>query len=108
MRLEAIGQRSETVRRANLSAIVCELHAGGPLSRSELVGTTGLTLHVAPEWLAIGASGALVAGILAIWGGVRSMSRRSARSLLTSCPSPDTVSSDAQLRGLLMCFARLT
>lgn len=43
MRLEAIGQRSETVRRANLSAIVRELHAGGPLSRSELVAATGLT-----------------------------------------------------------------
>ena len=33
---EAIGQRSETVRRANLSAIVRELHDSGPLSRSEL------------------------------------------------------------------------
>jgi predicted NBD/HSP70 family sugar kinase len=43
MRLEAIGQRSETVRRANLSAIVRELHADGPLSRSELVVATGLT-----------------------------------------------------------------
>jgi len=43
MRLEAIGQRSETVRRANLSAIVRELHADGPLSRSELVAATGLT-----------------------------------------------------------------
>jgi predicted NBD/HSP70 family sugar kinase len=37
------GQRSETVRRANLSAIVCELHSRGPLSRSELVARTGLT-----------------------------------------------------------------
>ncbi len=43
MRLEAVGQRSETVRRANLSAIVRELHAGGPASRSELVAGTGLT-----------------------------------------------------------------
>ena len=43
MRLDAIGQRSETVRRANLSAIVRELHARGPLSRSELVAATGLT-----------------------------------------------------------------
>ena len=41
--MEAIGQRSETVRRANLSAIVRELHAAGPLSRSELVARTGLT-----------------------------------------------------------------
>ncbi len=43
MRPEAIGQRSETVRRANLSAIVRELHTRGPLSRSELVASTGLT-----------------------------------------------------------------
>ncbi|MBA2380977.1 MAG: ROK family transcriptional regulator, partial [Chloroflexi bacterium] len=38
-----VGQRSETVRRANLAAIVRELHARGPLSRSELVARTGLT-----------------------------------------------------------------
>lgn len=37
------GQRSETVRRANLSAIVRELHTHGPLSRSVLVIRTGLT-----------------------------------------------------------------
>ena len=40
---QAVGQRSETVRRANLSAIVRELHVRGPLSRSDLVGLTGLT-----------------------------------------------------------------
>ena len=38
-----LGQRSETVRRANLSAIVRELHERGPQSRSELVARTGLT-----------------------------------------------------------------
>jgi hypothetical protein len=43
MRLHAIGQRSETVRRANLSAIVRELHTNGPRSRSGLVARTGLT-----------------------------------------------------------------
>ena len=43
MRFGAVGQRSETVRRANLSAIVRELHVGGPPSRSELVARTGLT-----------------------------------------------------------------
>jgi predicted NBD/HSP70 family sugar kinase len=37
------GQRSETVRRANLSAILRELHTRGPQSRSELVARTGLT-----------------------------------------------------------------
>jgi predicted NBD/HSP70 family sugar kinase len=40
---DVIGQRSETVRRANLSAIVRELHLRGPQSRSELVLRTGLT-----------------------------------------------------------------
>lgn len=40
---DEIGQRSETVRRANLSAIVRELHARGAVSRSELVARTGLT-----------------------------------------------------------------
>src|SRR6478735_2531419 len=39
----AVGQRSETVRRANLSAIVRELHANGPRSRSMLVARIGLT-----------------------------------------------------------------
>jgi predicted NBD/HSP70 family sugar kinase len=38
-----LGQRSETVRRANLSAIVRGLHERGPLSRSDLVTATGLT-----------------------------------------------------------------
>jgi predicted NBD/HSP70 family sugar kinase len=37
------GLRSETVRRSNLSAIAHELHAGGPVSRSELGSRTGLT-----------------------------------------------------------------
>jgi predicted NBD/HSP70 family sugar kinase len=40
---DEIGQRSETVRRANLAAIVRELHQHGPLTRSELVARTGLT-----------------------------------------------------------------
>ncbi len=40
---EVVGQRSETVRRSNLSAIVRALHLRGPLSRSELVAHTGLT-----------------------------------------------------------------
>ena len=38
-----VGQRSETVHRANLSAIVRALHESGPFSRSELVARTGLT-----------------------------------------------------------------
>lgn len=43
LRGDLIGQRSETVRRANLSAIVRELHVRGPLSRSQLVARTGLS-----------------------------------------------------------------
>ena len=52
------------------------------------VGTTELTLHVVPEWLAIGVAGALAAGVLAIWFGVRAMTRRSARSLLKGETEP--------------------
>ncbi len=37
------GQRSESIRRANLSALVRALHAEGPLSRTELGERTGLT-----------------------------------------------------------------
>ena len=40
---ESPGQRSETVRRSNLSAIVRQIHGRGPQSRSELVARTGLT-----------------------------------------------------------------
>jgi predicted NBD/HSP70 family sugar kinase len=40
---DVVGQRSETVRRSNLSAIARAVHAAGPLSRSELVAHTGLT-----------------------------------------------------------------
>jgi predicted NBD/HSP70 family sugar kinase len=43
MAYELPGQRSETVRRSNLSAILRELHNRGPVSRSELVTRTGLT-----------------------------------------------------------------
>ena len=43
MRLLRPGQRSETDRQANMSAILRELHLSGALSRSELVAHTGLT-----------------------------------------------------------------
>lgn len=42
-RRAVLGLRSETIRRANLSAIVRALHCDGPLSRSELGARTGLT-----------------------------------------------------------------
>jgi predicted NBD/HSP70 family sugar kinase len=60
---DELGHRSETVRRANLSAIVRELHESGPLSRSDLVARTGLTRSAIR-----GLIGELVAGGLAIEG----------------------------------------
>lgn len=60
---DATGHRSETVRRANLGAIVRVLHAGGPQSRSDLVALTGLTRSAIR-----GLIGELVAGGLAIEG----------------------------------------
>ena len=60
---DELGHRSETVRRANLSAIVSELHASGPLSRSDLVARTGLTRSAIR-----GLIGELVAGRLAFEG----------------------------------------
>jgi putative ABC transport system permease protein len=47
------------------------------------VGTTRLELHVDPAGLGAGVAGAFAAGLLALWLGVRAMSRRSARALLT-------------------------
>ncbi len=60
---DELGHRSETVRRANLSAIIGELHASGPLSRSDLVARTGLTRSAIR-----GLIGELVAGNLAYEG----------------------------------------
>jgi predicted NBD/HSP70 family sugar kinase len=60
---DELGHRSETVRRANLSAIVRELHGSGPLSRSELVTRTGLTRSAIR-----GLIGELVGGRMAIEG----------------------------------------
>jgi predicted NBD/HSP70 family sugar kinase len=40
---DEVGQRNETVRRANLSSIARALHEAGRLSRSQLVARTGLT-----------------------------------------------------------------
>ena len=60
---DELGHRSETVRRANLSAIVRELHGDGPLSRSDLVTRTGLTRSAIR-----GLIGELVAGGMATEG----------------------------------------
>jgi hypothetical protein len=60
---DELGHRSETVRRANLSSIVRELHEAGPLSRSDLVVRTGLTRSAIR-----GLIGELVAGDLVTEG----------------------------------------
>jgi predicted NBD/HSP70 family sugar kinase len=58
-----LGHRSETVRRANLRAIVRELHGSGTLSRSDLVARTGLTRSAIRAL-----TGELIAGDLATEG----------------------------------------
>lgn len=60
---QELGHRSETVRRANLRAIVRELHLTGPQSRSDLVARTGLTRSAIR-----GLIGELVSGGLATEG----------------------------------------
>jgi predicted NBD/HSP70 family sugar kinase len=57
------GQRSGTIRRANLSTIVTELHRSGPLSRSELVGRTGLTRSAIRALIGELAAGGLVSEV---------------------------------------------
>jgi putative ABC transport system permease protein len=54
------------------------------------VNTTDLTLHISPISLAGGAIGAFVAGLAALWLGIRAMSRRSARALLKGETVADT------------------
>jgi predicted NBD/HSP70 family sugar kinase len=60
---DELGLRSETVRRANLSTIVRELHGNGPQTRSDLVAHTGLTRSAIRAL-----TGELVAGNLAVEG----------------------------------------
>jgi DNA-binding IclR family transcriptional regulator len=43
MRFETSGARSESVRQANLTAVLRILHLGGTATLSELVAATGLT-----------------------------------------------------------------
>jgi predicted NBD/HSP70 family sugar kinase len=62
------GLRSETIRRANLSSIVRQLHAAGPTSRSGLVARTGLTRSAIR-----GLIGELVTGGLVAEGRARSL-----------------------------------
>jgi len=71
------------------------------------VGTTRLALHVAPLWLAAGAVGALAAGVLAIWMGVRKMSHRSARSLLKGDAEVSVPGSTTRARALAIGFGLL-
>jgi ABC-type lipoprotein release transport system permease subunit len=50
------------------------------------VGTTALQLHVDPTALAAGATGAAIAGLVAIWLGTGTLARRSPRSLIAGGP----------------------
>ena len=53
------------------------------------VGTRDLALHVDPAALGAGVAGAFIVGLLALWGGIRAMSRRSPRALLKGgMPAP--------------------
>lgn len=53
------------------------------------VGTRDLVLHLDPAALGTGVAGAFIVGALALWGGIRAMSRRSPRALLKGgTPSP--------------------
>jgi ABC-type lipoprotein release transport system permease subunit len=71
------------------------------------VGTTDLVLHVDPIWLVTGVAGALAAGVLALWAGVRAMSRRSARSLLKGDAATQTrrASAAAQIAAIALFIA---
>ncbi|MBY0492576.1 MAG: ABC transporter permease [Cyanobacteria bacterium] len=77
--LAAIGAAIGTVAAVGYSALILY---GLRTWWLGAVGTTDLTLHIAPQLLAAGAIGAFAIGMLALWLGVRAMSKRSARSLL--------------------------
>jgi putative ABC transport system permease protein len=69
------------------------------------VGTTRLELHVAPASLGAGVVGAFAAGMLALWLGVRAMSRRSARSLLKGSSESVKVRARGTTRWIAMTLA---
>jgi predicted NBD/HSP70 family sugar kinase len=78
------GQRSETVHRANLSAIVRGLHEHGPMSRSELVAATGLTRSAIRDLVGELAAGGLVAEEAAIRDGTPGRPSAQVRVIPTS------------------------
>jgi putative ABC transport system permease protein len=116
--LAAMGFSAAAIRRvfvregAILSAIGAAIGTAAAIGYSALilyglrtwwvgaVGTTDLTLHVAPQWLAAGVAGALAVSLAALWLGVRAMSRRSARALLKGDASPRSAQSAAITRAI--------
>jgi putative ABC transport system permease protein len=103
--LAAVGFTPAKIRRvfiregAILAAIGAVIGAAAAVGYSSLilyglrtwwvgaVGTTDLRLHVQPSLLIAGVAGALGVGLVALWLGVRAMSRRSARALLKGEPA---------------------
>ncbi|MEO8681771.1 MAG: ABC transporter permease [Vicinamibacterales bacterium] len=70
------------------------------------VGTTALRLHVAPEWVIAGAAGAVGAGLLALWLGVRALVKRSTRALLLgSAAAATSAAGGRRLPMLTVVFA---
>ncbi|HYE87142.1 MAG TPA: ABC transporter permease, partial [Vicinamibacterales bacterium] len=69
------------------------------------VGTTELALHVDPSALLAGVVGTFVVGLVALWGGVRAMSRRSARALLKGDANTPTPRAKTITRILAALFA---
>ena len=66
------------------------------------VGTTALTLHVAPDALAAGAIGASIAGLLALALGIRAMIRRSTRALLLGSHDQPSARRSQSRRSMVM------
>lgn len=106
--LEAIGFSASGIRRlflaegALLSGIGSLLGLAGAIGYAALlmyglrtwwvgaVGTTSLTLHIAWQWMLIGALGGIVASLVCIFFTLRRLGRSSTRSLLAGSLTPDS------------------
>ncbi|MFM8536150.1 MAG: FtsX-like permease family protein, partial [Acidimicrobiia bacterium] len=71
------------------------------------VGTRDLLLHVDPAALAAGVAGAFTVALLALWGGIRALSRRSPRALLKGATTVTTPRAKTITRIVAGAFALL-